>query len=468
MPFPNEHAARLKAPGKYIRFRRQNDKFGPGIDAIFGVTEEGAAELQAVRFAKDKFTPEQARKWLTDHDHKSIAFEAAEKKSDSASFIAEDEVMRYDRFGLPGEITHTDEGFIAADPVVTRTGVFKYRMPDGTIRAELRTDEEVFSEDSLQSARMIPITNGHPKSFVVPKNASALAIGFTGENVRRDADTVRAPIKITTEDGIKAIEDGRRQLSLGYKCQVERKDGNFHGEPYTHVQRRIRYNHLALCDKARAGAQATLRLDADDAIMVEIGQDESGSRKGKTKMPGKVRLDSGIEYECPPEVEAAYAEKSKAVVELADKRDSLQSEMDKLQAKHDALEKEHEELKKVDNAEAIAEGVKARVALLEAVKPMLSEEDAKKADSMTDEELRIAAIRATDEKFDAEGKSDDYLAARFDHAAAAFAESEKTKREDGKSVIGDGSGHVDAEDLDAARQKMQGRRDGTAKEEDKK
>jgi hypothetical protein len=120
--------------------------------------------------------------------------------------------------------------------------------------------------------------------------------------------------------------------------------------------------------------------------------------------------------------------------------------MDKLQAKHDALEKEHEELKKVDNAEAIAEGVKARVALLEAVKPMLSEEDAKKADSMTDEELRIAAIRA----------------------AAAFAESEKTKREDGKSVIGDGSGHVDAEDLDAARQKMQGRRDGTAKEEDKK
>jgi hypothetical protein len=65
---------------------------------------------------------------------------------------------------------------------------------------------------------------------------------------------------------------------------VERKDGNFHGEPYTHVQRRIRYNHLALCDKARAGAQATLRLDADDAIMVEIGQDESGSPRSPRRL----------------------------------------------------------------------------------------------------------------------------------------------------------------------------------------
>ena len=382
------------------------------------------------------------------------------------------EVKRYDRLSLPGSIKRTDEGFIAADPVVTRTGVFSYRMPDGTVRLELRTPEEVFDADSLATAKMIPITNMHPTEFVTPENVGDLAIGMTGENVRRDEDTVRVPVKITNKDGVEAVEGGRLQLSLAYKCQIERKDGVFEGATYTHVQRRIRYNHLALCDKARAGAQATLRLDAADAVMVETGQDPSGSRKEKRKMPPptvSMKLDSsGISYDVPAEVEAEYGTIRKDRDDAVTKRDALQAELDKLQGTHDAQTKELEELKKVDNADAVAEGVKTRVALLEAVKPMLSEEEAKKADSMTDNELRIAAITAGDEKFDAAEKSDDYLEARFDQAKITFEASEKTKREDGKSVIGDGTGHVDAEDLGAAREKMQGRRDGTATDKDKK
>ncbi len=473
MPFPNEHAARLKAPGKYIRFRRQNDKFGAGIDAIFGVTEEGAAELQTIRFAKDTFTPEQAKAWLKEHDYKTIAFEVASEKTDTmepGTFVAEDEVLRFDTFGLPGKIKRTDEGFIEADPVVTRTGVFRYRMPDGSVRHELRLPEEVFDEDSLKSARMIPITNNHPKAFVAPKNARELAVGYTGENARRDGDTVRVPIKITTDEGIEAIEGGRRQLSLGYRCHIERKDGELNGETYTHVQRRIRYNHLALCDTARAGAQATLRLDANDAEMVESGQEKSDLRKEKKKMPGKVRLDSGIEYECPPEVEAAYNAVTKMRDDAAEKLAAETKAKDELQGKLDAQTKELEEAKKIDNAAAIVEGVKARVALVEAVKPMLSEEDAKKMDAMTDAELRIAAIKATDEKFDAkdaDGKerSEDYLRARFDAAVVAFENSAKAKQ--GKTVVGDGSGRQD-EDVDpvAAREDMIRRQDG-AKTKDK-
>jgi len=82
IPYPNEHSARLKSPGKYIRFRRQNDKFGSGIDAIFGITKDGKAELQAIRFDKTKFTVSQARAWLKAHDHKPILFESAKAKAD--------------------------------------------------------------------------------------------------------------------------------------------------------------------------------------------------------------------------------------------------------------------------------------------------------------------------------------------------------------------------------------------------
>lgn len=76
-PFPNEHAARLKDPGKFIRFRRQNDRGGPGVDFIFGVAKDQKTEIQAIRFDKNKFTVAQAKQWLTDHNFKPISFEPA-------------------------------------------------------------------------------------------------------------------------------------------------------------------------------------------------------------------------------------------------------------------------------------------------------------------------------------------------------------------------------------------------------
>jgi len=86
MPFPNEHAARLKDPGQYIRFRRENDKFATGIHAIWGIKRDQTTELQAIRFDAKKFTAEEAKKWLKDHDQKAILFEKAtgddNKKSD--------------------------------------------------------------------------------------------------------------------------------------------------------------------------------------------------------------------------------------------------------------------------------------------------------------------------------------------------------------------------------------------------
>lgn len=81
MPYPNEHSARIESPGKYIRFRRENDKFGSGIDAIWGVKKDQTVELQAIRFDKNKFTVAQAKAWLKEHDYSPISFEAATGKT---------------------------------------------------------------------------------------------------------------------------------------------------------------------------------------------------------------------------------------------------------------------------------------------------------------------------------------------------------------------------------------------------
>jgi len=81
VPFENEHAGRMKAPGgfKADSFRRK--KIAPGVSMIVGRKKgETTMTAQSVRFDKDKFTAAEARKWLADHDMKPLSFEAASSK----------------------------------------------------------------------------------------------------------------------------------------------------------------------------------------------------------------------------------------------------------------------------------------------------------------------------------------------------------------------------------------------------
>lgn len=77
MPFPNEHAARMKDPKRYAKMRRENDKFASGIHAIWGVLEDGTTEVQAIHFDSAKFTAAEAKAWLKEHDMNPMEFEPA-------------------------------------------------------------------------------------------------------------------------------------------------------------------------------------------------------------------------------------------------------------------------------------------------------------------------------------------------------------------------------------------------------
>ena len=86
-PYPQEHAARLKDPSAYDRFRRRNNAAGKGVDFIFGIkTGEEGTELQAIRFRLSEFTATEARTWLKEHDYTAMQFEEAtgERAADRA------------------------------------------------------------------------------------------------------------------------------------------------------------------------------------------------------------------------------------------------------------------------------------------------------------------------------------------------------------------------------------------------
>lgn len=90
MPYPNEHAARLKDSELFEpdSFRRENDKFGEGVHAIFGKLKgQDSITLQAIRFDADKFTADEARRWLENHDYHPLKFEEAIAEKSFAHFF---------------------------------------------------------------------------------------------------------------------------------------------------------------------------------------------------------------------------------------------------------------------------------------------------------------------------------------------------------------------------------------------
>lgn len=460
MPFPNFHSARISQPGLFQRIVQIDEAERGAIRFIGGPLKSDpsdGAEIQAVRFDEDKYTPEQARAWLKEHDFKPISFESA-TKGDSAD--ADAEVWRFDNLAL-GKLERQSDGTLLGEAVVTRSGVFAYRTDNGGTVHEFRPPDEVFHTDSLSTAQLIPITIEHPRQGrVTPDNAKKLSVGTTGESVRQDGSLVRAPIRITARDGIDAIENGgKRQLSLGYRASVERCDGEHKGQCYTHVQRQIRYNHLALTVKARAGDVASVRLDAGDAVQVDdAGGGAPPAPAGRSgPMPVQLRIDSGLDYEVPAEVEAAWKVREGKVSELQTKLDSVTAERDAKKteaetatAQRDEAQAKVKELEKVDNADAIKSGVKARLSVESAAhRAKLEKETLEKLDSMSDDEIRMAVIKSRHKDFNAEGKSPDYISARFD----AVVEGLANEQDPGPKVVGDRSGtHTDAT-VEEAREK---------------
>ncbi len=375
--------------------------------------------------------------------------------------MPETEVRRFDRSEV-GKLVRREDGSLVAEAVITRAGIFRYRMPDGSLRSEFRSPEEVFSADSIETARMIPVTNGHPAdTFVTPANAKKLAVGWTGENVRRDGNNVVAPLRVLDDEGVKAIDAGRRQLSCGYRCVVERSDGAFEGTPYTHAQRRIRYNHLALVDEGRAGEVASLRLDAADAVQEKPETSAAAAVPPPQEgihMPGsRVKLDSGLDYEAPAEVAVAFEQLRAQRAELTAKLDAATKTLvettaarDKAQGERDAVKAELEKVQKTDRTDEIRQAMRQRKTLEDAAAKVLAPEVVAKLDGMSDADIRLAVIVARAPEFKADGKSADYIAARFDAVVEALGTEQHSAN--GKGLAGDTS-KPRADSADAVREK---------------
>ena len=151
----------------------------------------------------------------------------------------------------------TPEGYlICTDAILARTGKQTYRkneiFKDSDDETEIevdRTEDEVFSPQTLASFENKPVTVEHPDEDVNVHNYKEYAVGFVRDVHRGEVNgqpVILGNLVVTDEQTIQEIENGEHtDLSCGYDCDI--------ADEANPCQRNIRGNHVALCECGRAG-----------------------------------------------------------------------------------------------------------------------------------------------------------------------------------------------------------------------
>lgn len=180
----------------------------------------------------------------------------------------------HDRATIAGQARITKEGYFVADALVARANNIQVytagelgltdRDPNEVIRV-YRPASEVFAADSLQSAVRLPITLDHPVQngrgvFVDAGNWREFSRGQTDDQVLRDGEFIRVPLRITDAEAVESVLADRKEFSLGYGAEIRFEpgvvaEGEFKGQAYDAIAAGFRYNHLAACRAARGGTE---------------------------------------------------------------------------------------------------------------------------------------------------------------------------------------------------------------------
>lgn len=188
------------------------------------------------------------------------------------------------------------------DVPMTRAGVFPYL--GRTISPELEPDkvynvlrpiEELSKPETLKSLEAIPFVIDHTmlgEGFTPPEDKGIE--GTTLNNVKVNGDIITNDLTAYTDRCKKAIENGKRDLSLGYRCKYELVNGTYNGQPYDAIQRDIIFNHVALVDEGRMGKECSIQDNS-------ITYDNLDINKEKLNM-AQFTLDEDLKEELKEEI----------------------------------------------------------------------------------------------------------------------------------------------------------------------
>lgn len=174
---------------------------------------------------------------------------------------------------------------------ISRAGVFPYM--GRSISDECEPDKIYYvyrSADTL--AKSVDTWDNPPKPFI--NDHEMLGEGFSKVDDRPvqgvihnpvfEDDTLYADISVYSESLKDKIENGKKELSLGYFCKYRKEKGIYKGQAYDYVQEDMVGNHIALVDNGRCGSEVRVfdskcTMDSLDLINSFESEDDADLKK---------------------------------------------------------------------------------------------------------------------------------------------------------------------------------------------
>lgn len=314
---------------------------------------------------------------------------------------------------------YTDEGFLKVPGRVARTGIQEYLArelgldgdPMRVVRV-YRPEDEVFNDASLGTYDASDVTNNHPHSLVTAATYKGVAVGVVRGPGRRDGDFVICDLIVKDQKTIDEIIGGKCELSAGYTAIYDETPGvTEDGQAYDYIQRDIKINHVAIVERARAGANARV----------------FDHNPGGNTMPVLITTDSGRSVDVADPANAQVVADS--FDRLLKRANDAESRADKAQATADKAAEDLAEARKASSDEAI----NARVVLIGNTQALARKVagDGFTCDSLDVIEIKRAALAVALPKRDWSDKSAGYVEAAFDAESDKDDDDEDDKDENG-------------------------------------
>jgi hypothetical protein len=170
---------------------------------------------------------------------------------------------------------------------LSKVGVFPYLgkqiHPDlepEKIYNVYRPEEELSHPDCIESFKLIPWIDDHvmlgssEKGYMPPERKGIH--GVIGEDVYYEDGYLKGNLKVFSEKLAELIENGKKELSIGYHSKYDIDSGTYNGQRYDAIQRNIRGNHVALVDEGRSGPDVSVldhskfTFDSAELVMADM------------------------------------------------------------------------------------------------------------------------------------------------------------------------------------------------------
>lgn len=338
-----------------------------------------------------------------------------------------------------GQTKRTEEGYLVATARVARTGVQQYLAselgdvaikagfkPDDVVRV-MRHPDEVFHEDSLKTITRLPVTINHPVEDVNSDNWSKLSVGDVGDAYSKESDWIVVNPMIKDAAAIGAAETTHREISMGYRAEIvtasDKSIADFE-------QKNIRYNHLALVPKGRAGRDARIGDNWGVSPVNDNEPYQPGTVPTTTKDTGGHMTKTVILGDAAVTVPVAdaiaiEAFKTSSAKALADAKSAHEEAMAEKDAELEKLQAQLDDAKsKILSDADIDAKAAARADLIATAKKIAP---AAEIAGLSDAAIRKAVVTARLGDAAIADKSDAYVDARFDILAEDAAPTDPVK-----------------------------------------